>query len=91
MQSLSHFPEQRGEHCAPLVGQHEVRPVGLDQISDDHVLSRGVRHAGFLPIGIGREAEKQDTFRDVSAAAIEPGVGLAGISDAPQVPVGPHL
>jgi hypothetical protein len=49
-----HRSKQRRQHGAPLV-RHRVAHGGviaLDQAADDHLLRRGVRDAGRLPIGV---------------------------------------
>jgi hypothetical protein len=58
--------ERRRQDGAPLVGQHEARcpTIPLNQIADHHVLRGGVRDTGLLPIGVRRETEEQQLFRD---------------------------
>jgi hypothetical protein len=72
------FREQRRQHGAPLFGQREARgpSVALDKAADHHVLLRGVRDAGLLPIGVRRETEEQQASGTVSSAAIDSAVGL---------------
>jgi hypothetical protein len=60
-----HHLSQRGQHCAALIGEHEVgrRVIALYQISDEQVLSDGMGHARLRPVCTGGETEKQYPFR----------------------------
>jgi hypothetical protein len=46
--------EQRREDRTPLFGQTSARRhlIALDQAADDHLLRRGVRNAGRLPVRV---------------------------------------
>jgi hypothetical protein len=49
-----------------MIRRHEAAgaAVALDQTAHHHMLSRGLRDAGRLPVGVGGEAEKQEALRD---------------------------
>ena len=63
---LPSLAEQREQHVAALLGQHEAGCglVAIDQAPDHHVLRRRVCNARLLPVGIRGEAEEQESFRD---------------------------
>jgi hypothetical protein len=65
----SALPKQRREHRVSLIGQHIAArdPFALDQPTHHHLLRRGVRDAGALPVGLGRETEQQDALRHEEA------------------------
>lgn len=71
-----------------MIRRHEAAgaAVALDQTAHHHMLSRGLRDAGRLPVGVGGEVEKQEAVRDgqgtddgcggVALARTASGVGL---------------
>jgi hypothetical protein len=56
--------EHRRQHLAALIGQSLAHrsSIALDQARHHHLLRRGVRDAGRLPVGAGGQAEKQEAF-----------------------------
>jgi hypothetical protein len=58
--------KQRLQRRAAMIRRHEAAgaAVALDQTAHHHMLSRGLRDAGRLPVGVGGEAEKQEALRD---------------------------
>jgi len=58
--------KQRLQRRAAMIRRHEAAgaAVALDQTAHHHMLSRGLRDTGRLPVGVGGEAEKQEALRD---------------------------
>jgi hypothetical protein len=58
--------KQRLQRRAAMIRRHKAAgaAVAIDQTAHHHMLSRGLRDAGRLPVGVGGEAEKQEALRD---------------------------